>query len=628
MSNLKKILVGVGLTGSIIAGSISLKNLQSASATLGKRISYGTGSGKISITSNSSVNANNGDTVVIKGGTYSGGTITGITGLTIINDSTPVKLTSSLTIGGWNNSNLVGVNGYGFSFSNVSGTVHPLASGQMYHSGIYNVEYLNCGQIFHYDNAQGGTYNGTDSTTFMINQFTLSGLHLSGCQELWYGTWDGLSTSHSFVYGLNIYKLKVDNLLSSGMLVWGNGIFGFDYSDWNITGATPNSTGDVGLVQGAGNGKMHSIYINGCRGYLTRWQSSKLNGIGDTKIYNNIKLNTTCYGLADVRADAGTYGGVTTPGDVWVVNNTQINNQDCFNGQYTTAAAVIFPHASSTVYAENNLNLACTGSQTNGIYDDTQNQGTTVLTTNYQGNSANGIADATTGFLVSGSPVISKGTSISWRTEDFNHNAASTDIGATSFKSTPVVIPVPPVISTSTSSQTITLPTNSVSLIATAKDTNVNGSITSTVWSKVSGPTNYTLSSGNTLNANVSSLVQGTYIFTLTVTNNNNLSSSLNDTVIVNPVPVITVPGVTISSSYTIPTISLTANGITNTPVAVKWGWGKISGPGKQTITNAYSKTCTVTGLQAGQYVFKVTVWDANGNVGSQTVSFSTTISQ
>ncbi len=66
--------------------------------------------------------------------------------------------------------------------------------------------------------------------------------------------------------------------------------------------------------------------------------------------------------------------------------------------------------------------------------------------------------------------------------------------------------------------QTITLPQNSAVLTGDAKDE--NGSIESFTWSKVSGPAAYTIVSPGQASTTVSGLTEGTYVFRLTVTDN------------------------------------------------------------------------------------------------------------
>ncbi|MBO9703541.1 MAG: T9SS type A sorting domain-containing protein [Sporocytophaga sp.] len=82
--------------------------------------------------------------------------------------------------------------------------------------------------------------------------------------------------------------------------------------------------------------------------------------------------------------------------------------------------------------------------------------------------------------------------------------------------------------------KSITLPTNSLSITGTGTDS--DGTIASYAWTKVSGGT-ATLTNANTATVSLSGLVAGTYVFRLTVTDNNTATGSDDVTVIVNPAP-------------------------------------------------------------------------------------------
>ena len=78
----------------------------------------------------------------------------------------------------------------------------------------------------------------------------------------------------------------------------------------------------------------------------------------------------------------------------------------------------------------------------------------------------------------------------------------------------------------------VVLPTNSVTLDGSATD---DGTIVSYAWSQISGPNTAVLSGANTEDLTASSLVEGTYEFQLTVTDNDTNTDS--DTVLVNVFP-------------------------------------------------------------------------------------------
>jgi hypothetical protein len=87
-----------------------------------------------------------------------------------------------------------------------------------------------------------------------------------------------------------------------------------------------------------------------------------------------------------------------------------------------------------------------------------------------------------------------------------------------------------PVVSAG-SNKTITLPTNSVTLTGTASD--ADGTITSYVWTKVSGGVGV-IAIPTALSTNITGLVAGTYVFNLKVTDNGGATANSNVTVTVN----------------------------------------------------------------------------------------------
>jgi len=92
-----------------------------------------------------------------------------------------------------------------------------------------------------------------------------------------------------------------------------------------------------------------------------------------------------------------------------------------------------------------------------------------------------------------------------------------------------------PPLSAAGNDQTITLPTSSVSLNGSSS-TDSDGTITTYAWTKLSGGA-ATITSPSSANTTVTGLVQGTYVFRLTVTDNLGATDFDDVTVIVNPVP-------------------------------------------------------------------------------------------
>jgi hypothetical protein len=170
--------------------------------------------------------------------------------------------------------------------------------------------------------------------------------------------------------------------------------------------------------------------------------------------------------------------------------------------------------------------------------------------------------------------------------------------------------------------QNINLPTAQVSL--SGSGTTPSGtSITSYLWSQISGPNTGSITSANSANTTVTGLIQGTYVFRLQVINSASSVATDQISVIVNAQatnpPIVSTNG---PGSITLPTnsASLTGSAVpqgTNTITGVQWT--QTSGPNTATISTSSNVNTNVTGLIQGTYVFRLTATDSRGQT-----SFST----
>jgi hypothetical protein len=171
------------------------------------------------------------------------------------------------------------------------------------------------------------------------------------------------------------------------------------------------------------------------------------------------------------------------------------------------------------------------------------------------------------------------------------------------------------------SNQTITLPTNTVTLSGSGKDS--DGTIASYQWTKVSGPSSYTISNASSATTSVKGLIAGIYVFKLTVTDNQGATAADSLTITVNPAANIP-PTASVGSTQTITlptnTVSLTGTGTDSDGTIASYQWTKVSGPSSYTISNGSSATTSIKGLIAGNYVFKLTVTDNQGATATDTV--------
>lgn len=164
----------------------------------------------------------------------------------------------------------------------------------------------------------------------------------------------------------------------------------------------------------------------------------------------------------------------------------------------------------------------------------------------------------------------------------------------------------------------ITLPTSSVVLNGSGTDT--GGSITGYAWTQVSGPSTATRSGESSANLTASGLVQGSYVFRLTVTDNSGLTAADDVVVTVSAAS----SGAPVANAgadkvITLPTSSVVLNGSgTDTGGSISaYSWTQVSGPNTATRSGQTTATLTASGLVQGVYVFRLTVTDNSGLTAS-----------
>jgi beta-glucanase (GH16 family) len=177
-----------------------------------------------------------------------------------------------------------------------------------------------------------------------------------------------------------------------------------------------------------------------------------------------------------------------------------------------------------------------------------------------------------------------------------------------------------PPVANAGADKAVTLPTSSVTLNGTGTDS--DGTITAYAWTRQSGPNNPTLTNANTANLTASGLIAGTYVFRLTVTDNQGAAAFDDVNVVVsgNTPPTASAGA---DQSITLPANSVTLNGAGSDPGGsiTGYAWIRVSGPNNPTMTNANTASLTASGLIAGNYVFRLTVTDNGGLTGSDEVS-------
>ena len=169
--------------------------------------------------------------------------------------------------------------------------------------------------------------------------------------------------------------------------------------------------------------------------------------------------------------------------------------------------------------------------------------------------------------------------------------------------------------------QTITLPLNSISLSGSGSD--ADGTIASYSWTKISGPSGYSIANASSAVTSVASLIQGIYKFELKVTDNSGATARDTMQVTVNPHPnQAPVANAGLDQTITLPvnTATLSGSGIDGDGTVVGYVWTKISGPANYSIVNPTSAVTNVTGLVQGTYQFQLQVTDNDGATGTDIV--------
>lgn len=167
--------------------------------------------------------------------------------------------------------------------------------------------------------------------------------------------------------------------------------------------------------------------------------------------------------------------------------------------------------------------------------------------------------------------------------------------------------------------QLVILPNNSA--VLDGSQSSDNSAIVGYAWEQVSGPSSATLTGAATAVLTVSDLVEGTYIFRLTVTDDDGLTNSDTASVqVATPEPQANA-GADQVVALPIDTATLSGSGTDMDGTIVAYAWTQLSGPATATITAPSSATTTVEDLYEGVYVFELTVTDNDGLTGSDQVA-------
>lgn len=191
------------------------------------------------------------------------------------------------------------------------------------------------------------------------------------------------------------------------------------------------------------------------------------------------------------------------------------------------------------------------------------------------------------------------------------------DKGATGTNSITVTVneaPNQPPTANAGTNQTITLPQNSVTLSGSGSDP--DGSIASYNWTQNSGPSQATIVSASSASTLVNNLIQGIYVFSLKVTDNQGVFATDNITITVNPAPnQLPVANAGSNQTITLPANITVLKGTGSDPDGTisLYQWSQVSGPSQANIRSTTSVATIIDSLKQGVYIFRFTVTDNRG---------------
>ncbi|MBK7290759.1 MAG: hypothetical protein IPI78_11385 [Chitinophagaceae bacterium] len=171
------------------------------------------------------------------------------------------------------------------------------------------------------------------------------------------------------------------------------------------------------------------------------------------------------------------------------------------------------------------------------------------------------------------------------------------------------------------SDKTITLPTNTVTLTGSGIDP--DGTISGYQWTKLTGPTTFTIATPTQAQTAINNLVQGVYTFELRVTDNQGATGKDTVQVTVNAAANQS-PTANAGSDKTITlptnTVTITGSGIDPDGTISGYQWTKLTGPATYTITTPTQAQTAINNLVQGVYTFELRVTDNQGATGKDTV--------
>lgn len=528
------------------------------------------------------------------------------------------------------------------SFTNATPNVQPPfliddKNGSFYFNGtksstFYNIKIDNC--LFNNYKNTFVIVVGTDTTRSMCTDIEI-------CNNTFKNITTGGIGSSAVAGAISIFAQNMqihDNVFDSLAYDAGSGR--------NTHNAWIYAYGNGGIY----NNVFHHQYGQGARTVPLKW-SGLAGYTGNLNLYNNIYDWPLSYSIFEISPNNGYSLIRRVPAysfteSAVVFNTAYHTNRASFNGDYfgfvvdwynndaslATANGVSGVVYNPTVFAHNNVIINPEQDRTFDLagrkYIVSFPHGTSGMTIDTASNKVfqtlllSGLVDtitwtpATSSTLYNGAD--NTGFSASVTSDYFNltrPQSTSKDIGAVERLNATNTPPV----SNAGANQVVNLPTTSTTLDGSASY-DPDGTITTYAWSKTSGPSSGTITSPSSAITTVTGMVQGTYVFNLTVTDNGSLTNSSSVTVVINTPPT---ASITVSDTLVIlntSTISLNGSASTDPDGSISsYLWTKVSGPNGSTIVSPTSSITNVTGLVLGIYVFQLQVTDNRGAISTVT---------
>ncbi|WPV65127.1 PKD domain-containing protein [Chitinophaga sp. LS1] len=447
-------------------------------------------------------------------------------------------------------------------------------------------------------------------------------------------TCNGVSTTllPPRIYNLKIYNVITANTGWDGIQVASAPenveIYNNKVSNYGVENKGSQQAGII--LGGESNGKVYNNTVIKGTG-----NGIEIFGTGLSYVYNNILsdcgIDGTSTGQDAIFIDDRPTKQNYTPLQVYVMNNTIVNSgRDAIRMQNTNGT-----DGTGNLFV-NNLAVKPGSLASRGALAYLTIQSGISYTSanglNYPDAATVKFVDAANKnfHLAAGSPAIDQGKDLSaYFKIDIDGNArpqgSAYDVGADEYASGTAANVAP--TASAGADQAITLPVTTVTLNGTGS-TDSDGTIKTYKWVQTSGPVTATFSSAAIASPVLTKLTAaGTYVFTLTVTDDDGATASDAVTITVNAANVAPTANAGTDQTITLPTTTVTLNGTgsKDTDGSIKtYKWVQPSGPVTATISNTAIASPVITNLKtAGTYVFTLTVTDDDGATATDNVTIT-----